>query len=87
MSTEGVAFKCLYRLPSGTIVARQCGQVIGSYSSERSAALALAAHQGVEVRDLERRVARQTTKQAPAMVRGVYLTVSGKFEVRSAGQY
>ena len=86
-STEGVACKCLYRLPSGKTIVRQNGEVIGTFSSERSAALALAAHQGVEVRDLKRRDARETTKQAPAMVRGVYQARGGKFEVRVGGAY
>ena len=86
-STEGVVYKCLYRLPSGKTIARQSGHVIGTYSSERRAALALAAHQGVEVRALKKRDARQTTKQGPAMVRGVYEVRGGKFEVRLDGQY
>ena len=86
-STEGVAFKCMYRLRSGKIIVRQNGQIIGTYPSERLAARALAAHMGVEVRDLKRREARQTTQQGPAMVRGIYKTRGGKFEVRMDGQY
>ena len=86
-STDGVTYKCMYRLPSGKIIVRQDGQVIGSYSTERLAALALADHMGVEVRDLKRRETRQTTQQAPPMVRCVYGTRSGKFEVRVGGKY
>lgn len=86
-STDGVTYKCMYRLPSGKTIVRQNGQVIGTYSSERRAAVALANHLGVEVRDLKRRETRQTTQQAPAMVRGVYGARGGKFEVRLHGQY
>ena len=86
-STDGVMHKCLYRLPSGKIIVRRNGQVIGSYCTERLAALALADHMGVDVRDLKRRETRQTTQQAPPMVRGVYGARGGKFEVRVDGQY
>ena len=87
-STEGVAFKCMYRLASGKFIVRQHGQVIGTYSCEQRAARALAAHLGVKVRDLKTRDKRQTTPhKAPAMVRGVYKARGGKFEVRSGGQY
>ena len=86
-STDGVAFKCMYLLPSGKIIVRRGGRVLGSYSSERSAALALAAHMGVEVRDLKRRAPRPTTQEGAVMVRGVYKARGGKFEVRQGGQY
>lgn len=87
-STEGVKFKCLYRLPSGKTIARQHGKVLGTYSSERRAAQALAAHTGVQIKDLKRRGARQTTQHgSEVMVRGVYRTQDGKFEVRLDGQY
>ena len=41
---------------------------------------------GVDVRDLKKREPKIRPK-APAMVRGVYLIASGKFEVRLDGQY
>ena len=84
-STEGVTYKCMYRLPSGKIIVRHLGQVIGSYAGERKAALALAAHLGSDVRDLKTRQPKRR-RQAPTMASGVYLTASGKFEVRSDGQ-
>ena len=77
----------MYRLPSGKIMARRNGQVLGTYSSERLAARALATLLGVEVSELKRREARHTKLQGPVMSRGIYTTRSGKFEVRTEGQY
>ena len=86
-SVDGVAFKCMYRQASGNIIVRHLGQVIGTYSSEQLAAQALAAHLGVQVRELKTRVERQTTPRAAVMVKGIYPAHGGKFEVRSGGKY
>ena len=85
-STDGVEHRGVYRLPSGQFLVRRDGQVVGSFSSERLAAGALAAHMGIKISDLRKR-ARTTPQKTPAMVRGIYSLCDGKFEVRSHGKY
>ena len=85
-STDGVALKCVYRLASGKFIVRQDGLVIGTYSCERQAARALAAHMGVKVSDLKKRAQiSKTTAPILPMASGVYKARDGKFEARSSG--
>ena len=83
-TTDGVQYKCMYRLASGKFIVRRDGLVIGTFAGEQQAARALAAHMCVGVGDLKKRVKKQHTipQTAPAMASGVYQAHGGKFEAR-----
>ena len=88
-TSAGIEFKCLYRLPCGTVFVRTGDGVLGYYKTVQHAARALAAHLGVDVKDLARRTVRQgkhEEHQALAL-KGVYKTAGGRFEARAGKRY